>query len=75
MREGVAAKTSETACKKREKAEQVKYEKMEVTEHVQMVRQQEQLKNASLKQMIKNQENELQEKKHREFAERKAKAR
>ena len=56
IREGLNYKIEETQNKKREKAEQVKYEKQEVNEHLNMLRQQEQLRNASMKQMIKNQE-------------------
>ena len=40
-----------------------------------MQTQQEQLKNASMKQMIKNQEMEIEDKKKREQAEKKAKSR
>ena len=58
MKEGVFNKVSETHNKKKEKAEMVKYEKMEVNEVVNMQKQQDQLKNASIKQMIKNQEME-----------------
>lgn len=40
-----------------------------------MQKQQEYLKNASMKQMIKNQELEVEERKRREIAEKKAKTR
>lgn len=53
----------------------IKYEKHEVSEQVNLIKQQEQLKNASMKQMIRNQELELEDKKRRDQAERRAKAR
>lgn len=53
----------------------VKYEKQEVSEQVNLIKQQDQLKNASLKQMVRNQEQELQDKKLRDAAEKKARGR
>ncbi len=50
-------------------------EKREQKELRSMQTQQEQLKNASLKQMIKNQEAEIEDRKKREQAEKKAKSR
>jgi hypothetical protein len=49
--------------------------KQEQKEMVSMQRQQEELKNASIKQMIKNQESEVEDKKRRELAEKKARTR
>jgi hypothetical protein len=49
--------------------------KQEQKEMVSMQRQQEELKNASIKQMIKNQESEVEDKKRREVAEKKARTR
>jgi hypothetical protein len=71
----VNSKLTETHNKKREKADMVKYEKQEVSEQVNMQKQQDQLKNASIKQMVRNQEMEIQEKKQRDVAEKRARAR
>ena len=50
-------------------------EKREQKEMLNMQKQQDQLKNASIKQMIKNQESEVEEKRRRDAAEKKAKTR
>ncbi len=75
MKEGVQTKTCETQNKKKEQADMIKYEKMEGFEQANMVKQQEQLKNASLKQMVRNQEQELADRKFREQQERKIRGR
>ena len=53
-KDGKQMKQDEVLMKKKEKAEMLKCEKQEAYEHVNMSKQQEQLKNASIKQMIKN---------------------
>jgi hypothetical protein len=65
----------ETQMKKRTQAEQIKFEKQEQLEQAYLQREQEHLKNSSVKQMIKSMELGLQDKKSREQAERKARAR
>lgn len=61
--------------KRKEEADLLKQEKMEHKEMVEMFRQQEQLKNTSIKQMIRNREKEAEEKRKRDYAEKKAIAR
>jgi hypothetical protein len=61
--------------KRREEAEILRQEKKEQEEMVEMFRQQEQLKNSSMKQTIKNREKELEERRKRDFAEKQAIAR
>lgn len=56
-------------------AEIIKCEKNEGFEHANFLKQQEQLRNASMKQMIKNQEMELVDKKRKDEQERKARGR
>ena len=61
--------------KKKEMAEIIKSEKNEGFEHANFLRQQEQLRNASMKQMIKNQEMDLVDKKRKDEMERKQRGR
>ena len=49
MREGKSMKQEEVFMKKKEKADILKYERQEASEHVNMFKQQDQLKNASIK--------------------------
>lgn len=66
---------SDVKSKRRAEAERLRQEKREQEELVEMYRQQEQLKNTSMKQMIRNREKEAEERRRREFAEKQAKAR
>jgi len=53
----------------------LKQEKKEQEEMIEMYRQQEQLRNTSMKQMIRNKEKEAEERRRRTYAEKKAIAR
>lgn len=68
-------KGSEIDTQRREDAERLRQEKREQEELVEMYKQQEQLKNTSMKQMIRNSEKEAEENRKREYSIKKAKAR
>lgn len=61
--------------KRRREAERLRQEKKEQEELVEMQKQQDQLKNTSIKQMIRNREKEAEERRRRDYAEKQAKAR
>jgi len=75
MKEALINGKTNSFLKKKEEAERVKVEKSETRDIMEMQKEQELLKNASIKQMIKNQEKELAEKKKRDFAEKQARSR
>mmetsp|Transcript_17233 Transcript_17233/g.15227 ORF Transcript_17233/g.15227 Transcript_17233/m.15227 type:complete len:163 (+) Transcript_17233:252-740(+) len=75
MKKKIKQTDSETKNKRRFEAERLRQEKREQEELVEMYRQQEQLKNTSMKQMIRNNEKEAEEKRRRDFAEKQAMAR
>jgi hypothetical protein len=66
---------TEVQNKKRQEAATLRQEKKEQEEMLEMYKQQERLKNTSLKQMIRNREKEAEEQRKRTFAEKKAIAR
>lgn len=71
LKKRISHTNTEIAEKRREEAERLRQEKREQEELVEMYRQQEQLRNTSMKQMIRNNEKELEERRKREYAQKK----
>ena len=75
LKEGVKMQMETHKNKLREDADRLKAEKQEQKEYIQMVKQQETMKNAQMRQLIKNSENDVLDRKQREQMEKKLKIR
>ena len=71
LKKRISHTSTEVAGRRREEADRLRQEKKEQEELVEMYRQQEQLRNTSMKQMIRNNEKDLEEKRQRDYAEKK----
>ena len=75
IKQRITSTTSDIKTKRKAEAERLRQEKREQEQMLEMYKQQEQLKNTSMKQMIRNKEKEAEEKRKRDYAEKKAIAR
>ena len=75
IKDGIQMTKEMQLTKAQEEAERLKLEKREQREFLNMQKQQEYLKNANMKQMIKIQEQEVEEKRRKDIADKKARNR